>query len=146
MLESGGVAGILPSVVGGLELGWWEMADGLQEPAVVEPVDPRQGGVLDLIKTLPGATPADQLGLVQADDRLGQRIVERVATRADRAGRAGVGQPLGVADRQLVAGPDRSDAPGRPAEPAGASWPSPGRPGPGRCGATARPASPPGSD
>jgi hypothetical protein len=41
-------------VVGGLELGWWEMADGLQEPAVVEPVDPLQGGVLDLIKTLPG--------------------------------------------------------------------------------------------
>jgi hypothetical protein len=65
VLESGSAAGILPLVVGGLELGWWEMADGLQEPAVVEPVDPLQGGVLDLIKTLPGATPADQLGLVR---------------------------------------------------------------------------------
>ena len=74
MLESGGVAGILPSVVGGLELGWWEMADGLQEPAVVEPVDPLQGGVLDLVQAPPRATPADQLGLVQPNDRLGQRV------------------------------------------------------------------------
>jgi hypothetical protein len=103
VLESGGAAGILPSVVGGLEFGWWEMADGPQEPAVVEPVDPLQGGVLDLIQALPGATPADQLGLVQADDRLGQRIVERVAAGADRGDCAGVGQPLGVADRQVLA-------------------------------------------
>jgi hypothetical protein len=58
-------------MVGGLELGRWDVADGLQEPAVVEPVDPFQGGVLDLVDALPGAAPADQLGLVQADDRLG---------------------------------------------------------------------------
>ena len=72
MLESGGVAGILLSMVGGLELGWWEMADGLQEPAVVEPVDPLQGGVLDLVQAPPGAALADQLSLVQPDDGLGR--------------------------------------------------------------------------
>ena len=70
MLESGSAAGILPLVVGGLELGWWEMADGLQEPAVVEPVDPLQGGVLDLVEALPGATAADQFGLVQPNEAL----------------------------------------------------------------------------
>ena len=63
-------------LVGGLELGRWDVADGLQEPAVVEPVDPLQGGVLDLVQALPGATPADQLGLVQPNDRLGQGVVE----------------------------------------------------------------------
>jgi len=61
-------------VVGGLELGRWDMPDGLQEPAVVEPVDPLQGGVLDLVQALPGATPTDQLGLVQPNDRFGQAL------------------------------------------------------------------------
>jgi hypothetical protein len=40
--------------MGGLELGRWDMPDRLQEPAVVEPVDPLQGGVLDLVQALPG--------------------------------------------------------------------------------------------
>jgi len=66
-------------VVGGLEVGRWNVADWFQEPAVVEPVDPLQGGVLDLIQALPGATSVDQLGLVQPNDRLGQGVVERVA-------------------------------------------------------------------
>jgi hypothetical protein len=54
MLESSGVAGILLSLVCGLELGWGDIADGLQEPAVVEPVDPLQGGVLEVVDALPG--------------------------------------------------------------------------------------------
>jgi hypothetical protein len=78
LLESGGAAGILPLVVGGLELGRWDLPDGLQEPAVVEPVDPLQGGVLDLLQARPGAASADELGLVQADDRLGQGVSTRV--------------------------------------------------------------------
>jgi len=48
------VAGVLPLVVGGLELGRWDVADRLQQPAVVEPVDPLQGGVLDVVDALPG--------------------------------------------------------------------------------------------
>jgi hypothetical protein len=54
LLESSSVAGVLLSVEGGLDLGWRDVADGLQEPAVVEPVDPLKGGVLDLIEALPG--------------------------------------------------------------------------------------------
>jgi hypothetical protein len=102
LLESVDAAwGLLPPG-GGLELRRREVADGLQEPAVVEPVDPLQGGVLDLVKAFPGATPADQLGLVQPDDGLGQGVVIGVADRANRGDRAGLGEPLGVADRQVL--------------------------------------------
>src|SRR6266498_2058179 len=91
-------------MVGGLELGRWDVADRLEEPAVVEPVDPLQGGVLDVVDALPGAAPADQLGLVKPDDRLGERVVVGVATGTDRGGHAGLGKALGVADRQVLGG------------------------------------------
>jgi len=98
LLESNRVAGVVLSLVCGLELGRWEVANGLQEPAVVEPVDPFQGGVLDLVDALPRAAPADQLGLVQPDDRLGQRVVEAVAAGTDRGDGTDLGEALGVAE------------------------------------------------
>ena len=54
MLESSRVPGVLLSLECGLELGRREVANGLQEPAVIEPVDPLQGGVLDVVEALPG--------------------------------------------------------------------------------------------
>jgi hypothetical protein len=60
VLECHSAAGVLLSVVGGLELGRWEVPDRLQQPAMVKPVDPLQGGVLDLVEALPGAAPADE--------------------------------------------------------------------------------------
>ena len=84
MLESNGVTGVLLSLECGLELGRRDVADGLQEPAVVEPVDPLQGGVLDLVKALPGAASADQLGLVQPDRGLAEPVVQGVADGPDR--------------------------------------------------------------
>jgi hypothetical protein len=54
-----------------LELCRWDVADGLEQAAVVEPIDPLEGRVLDAIEVLPGTLTADQLGLVEADDRLG---------------------------------------------------------------------------
>jgi hypothetical protein len=75
LLELNRVAGVLLSPECGLELGRREVANGLQEPPVVEPVDPFQGGVLEVVDALPGAVPADQLGLVQPDDRFSQGIV-----------------------------------------------------------------------
>jgi hypothetical protein len=86
-----------------LRLFWRDVADGFQEPAMVEPVDPLQGGVLDLVDALPWAARANQLGLVAADDRLGQRVVVGVTTRTDRGDRPGLGEPLDVADRQVLA-------------------------------------------
>ena len=66
-------------LVGGLELGGWEVAAVLVEAAVVEPVDPLGGGDLDVVDALPGPSRLDQLGLVEAVDRLGEGVVERVA-------------------------------------------------------------------
>jgi hypothetical protein len=82
LLESNRVAGVLLSPECGLELGRRHIANGLQEPAVVEPVDPLQRGVLDLVEALPRPAAANQLGLVQPNDRLGQGIVVAVAARA----------------------------------------------------------------
>ena len=63
-----GEGGVL-TVVGGFEFGGRNVAAGLEEPAVVEPVDVVQGGQLDLLSGAPGAAGLDQFGLVQADDR-----------------------------------------------------------------------------
>ena len=71
---------------------------------MVEPVDPLQVGVLDLVQALPGATPANQLGLVQPDDGLGQGVINAVAAGADRGDRSSLGQPFGVADSKVLPG------------------------------------------
>ena len=72
------------SVVGGLKLDGWDVAAVLVEAAVVEPVDPLGGGDLDVVDGPPGLAGFDQLGLVQAVDRLGQGVVVGAADRADR--------------------------------------------------------------
>ena len=52
-------------VVGLLEFGWRDVAAGLEQAAVIEPVDPLQGGDLDLLNGPPRAARLDQLGLQQ---------------------------------------------------------------------------------
>ena len=52
----------------------------------------------------PRPTPADQLGLEQADDRLGQRVVVGIAAGTDGGRRAGLREPFGVADGQVLGG------------------------------------------
>ena len=59
-------------IVARLRLGGWDVADRLEEAAVVVPVHPLEGGKLDGFHTAPWAAPADHLGLEQADDRLGE--------------------------------------------------------------------------
>lgn len=49
------------------------------------------------MNALPGAAPVNDFGLVQAIDRLGQRIVVAVAPTAHRQLNAGLGRALGVA-------------------------------------------------
>ena len=65
------------SVVSSFHLGGRDVAAVLVEAAVVEPVDPFGGGQLDVIDVVPGSLLLDQLGLVEAVDRLGQRVVVR---------------------------------------------------------------------
>ncbi len=68
--------GALLTPVGGLELDGWDVADRLEQSPMVEPVDPLERGVLDVIDPLPRATASDQLGLVEPDDRLGEGVIE----------------------------------------------------------------------
>src|SRR4051812_5701706 len=44
----------------------------------------------------------DQLGLAQGVERLGEGVVVTVTARADRRHGAGIGQPLGVADGEVL--------------------------------------------
>jgi hypothetical protein len=50
----------------------------------------------------------DEFGLDLADGRLGQRVVIGVADAAHRGDRAGCGEGVGVADRQILGGFSRS--------------------------------------
>ena len=61
-----------------------------------------RGGVLDGVSVPPRPALVDDLGLVEADDRLGQRVVVGVANAANRGLRANLGEALGVANRQVL--------------------------------------------
>src|SRR5487761_1625387 len=95
--------GGLPGPVPGLELRWRQVVAGAVEAPGVVPVDPPESGQLDVVDAPPGALAADQLGLVKAVDRLGQGVVTRVALGAHRIHRSLRLEPIGVADRQVLA-------------------------------------------
>ena len=52
---------------------------GSREPAVVEPVDVFEGGVLEVVEVLPGSAFVDEFCLVQADDGFGEGVIVRIA-------------------------------------------------------------------
>lgn len=64
--------------------GWRNVADGLQKPSVVEPVDPFEGSELDGLEATPWPAPVDHLGLVEAVDSFGESIVIGISDAADR--------------------------------------------------------------
>ena len=78
---------------GGLVLGRGAHADGAVGTHRVVPVDPLGGGELDIVDALPGALVADELGLVQGVEGLGQSEAERSppSTRRMRPPRTGPG-------------------------------------------------------
>ena len=83
------------------------VADGLQEPPVVEPVYPFQRGELDGFERPPRLTSMDDLGFVKTVDRLGESIVVAVANAADRRLDAGLGETLGVSNADVLRAPVR---------------------------------------
>ena len=100
------------------------------------PVDPLGGGDLDGVDVLPGSLVADELGLVQRVERLGQSIVVGIPLRAYRGDCLAVGQSLPIANGPVLHPTVASGAPGpsdRPPDVSAARRPSEGRPGPGRC-------------
>ena len=103
MVESGrhGLS-LVESMIFPFVLGRRHVTDRLEQPPIVEPVNPFQRRVLHGVGGSPGPASVDHFGFVEADDGLGQRVVVGVANAADRGLDAGVGEPLGAADRQVL--------------------------------------------
>ena len=89
-----------------LGFGRRDEADGLQKPAIVEPVHPLEGCELDGLEVAPRSASMDDLGLVEAIDRFGEGVVVRVADAADGGLDSGFGEALGVLDRNILATAD----------------------------------------
>ena len=90
-------------VVALLGFGRGNVADGFEQAPVIEPVHPFESGVLDGLEGAPRPAPMDHLGLVEAVDCLGEGVVVGVADAADGRLDPGLGKPLGVFDRQILA-------------------------------------------
>ena len=67
-------------VVAFLGFGRRDVADGLQQPAIVEPVHPFQRGELDGLERAPRSAPMDDLGLVETVDGFGEGVVIKSPT------------------------------------------------------------------
>ena len=74
-------------VVALLGFGRRDVADGLQEPSVVEPVDPFQRRELDGLEAAPWPAPMDHLGLVETVDGFGESIVIGILRRCRQKAR-----------------------------------------------------------
>ena len=79
-----------------------DVPDRLEQAAVVEPVDPFEGGIFDGLEVAPRPTTVDDLSFEEAVDRLGQRVVVAVVDAAHGWFDAGLAQPLGVANGQVL--------------------------------------------
>ena len=89
-------------MVVGLLFCWWDVSDGFEKAPVVEPVHVFEGGVLDLVEVLPRSAFVDEFCLVQANDRFGEGVIVRIPNRADRWFDAGFGEPVRVANGQIL--------------------------------------------
>ena len=67
------------TVVEIFELCWRDVAELAEQAAVVEPVDPFEGGEFEVVEAPPGALVANQFGLVGPEHRFGQGVVVGVA-------------------------------------------------------------------
>jgi hypothetical protein len=90
-----------------LGFGRRDEAEGLQKPAIVEPVHPFESCELDRLEATPRPASMDDLRLVEAIDRFGEGVVVGVADAADGRLDPGLGETLGVLDRNIL---DATDA------------------------------------
>ncbi len=91
------------SVVEVLELEWREVVDRAVRAFGVEPRHPCRGRGLDLSDVAPRALVMDQLGLVQPDLGLRERVVVRITHRSDGWVDAFLDEPVGEGDRGVDA-------------------------------------------
>ena len=61
-------------IVRRLELRRWQVAERLEQSAIVEPIDPRERCELDSFAAAPRPVPVDHLGLEEAVDGLGVTV------------------------------------------------------------------------
>ena len=102
MFASGRFGWTALTVMVGFVFGWWDVSDRFEDPAVVEPVDPFQGGIFDVVESSPWSSSIDDFGLVEAVDCLSHSVIERISDRTDRRFDAGGGEPFAVTDRQIL--------------------------------------------
>ena len=79
-----------------------DVADGLQQPAVVEPVDSFKGRVFHRFEGPPGSTAMDHLRLVEPTDRFGQSVVVAIVYAANRRFDSSLREALSVFDGHLL--------------------------------------------
>ena len=84
----------------------WYVANRFQEPLLVESGHPVESGELDIVDSLPRAVLSNDLGLVQADHRFGQRVV--IMPMRKTAPAPDVGAPL--MDQPPVENPGRTSS------------------------------------
>ena len=107
--------GVLVMVVG-LLFGGWDVSDGFEQPAVVEPVHVFEGGVLDLVEVTPWSPIVDQFCFVEADHRLvtGSTLsVPQSTTPAPSHHRSRPGPPTGADPNSRSPAARRSPTPTR---------------------------------
>ena len=75
--------GLKLGIVGAFGLCGRDVSDRLKKAACVEPVDPMQGGKFDILDTAPRVAAMDHFGLVEAVDRLGERVVVGISDASD---------------------------------------------------------------
>ena len=85
-----------------LKLDGRDVSDRLQQPSVIEPVHPVEGRELDVLDVAPRTAAADDFGLEQADDGLGQGVVVRVADTAHRGLDTRLEESFRVTDREVL--------------------------------------------
>jgi hypothetical protein len=72
---------------------------------VIEPVDPSECGEFDRFQRAPGSAPLNDFRFVEPYHRFREGIVVRIAAAADRRRDARIGEPFGVAHRQVLRSP-----------------------------------------
>lgn len=89
-------------VVCSLVLRGRDVADDARQTSVVVPVDPPQRCKFEVLEPAPRPSAPYELGLLEPVHRLRHRVVVGVAAAAHRGHHPGLGEPLGVADRQVL--------------------------------------------
>src|SRR6476469_2463056 len=86
----------------GLKFRWGKIPERFQQWARVEPRDPFERRVFDVLQAPPRSAVTDDLRLEQPDHRFSHRVVVRVAAAAHRRFDADGSQSFGVANREIL--------------------------------------------